>query len=253
MNADRLTNLMEGARNLVVAYACVKKGENVCIYADTASDPQVIEAIAVAAREAGGEVVITIADEVDDPEDSGLADPPKIVRNAFYAADVILSIVSIFKMQFSTPATTKAMTEYGARLAYIGPNTSEELASEWAQFPAELSFAIAQKIRKDLLEGSHDVTITDERGTNLKVKVEPEHWSGAGVRGPLKRPGQHAVLPASTIGANRIKDVNGTVFLDFLEIFGPTGEICEWVVKDNWVTDIKADLRPKPSRKRFLE
>ena len=52
MNADRLTELMEGARNLVVEYACVKKGENVCIYADTGSDPQVVDAIAAAAREA---------------------------------------------------------------------------------------------------------------------------------------------------------------------------------------------------------
>ena len=130
---DDPMNLMKGARNLVVAYACVKKGENVCIYADTGSDPQVMEAIAVAAREAGGEVVMIISDEVSDPEDSGLIDPPKIVRHAFFASDIILSTVSIFKMQFSTPATTKAMNEYGTRLAYIGPNTSEELASAAAE------------------------------------------------------------------------------------------------------------------------
>jgi leucyl aminopeptidase (aminopeptidase T) len=246
-------DLTEGARNLVVAYACVKKGENVCIYADTSSDPQVIEAIAVAAREAGGEVVITISDEADDPEESGLIDPSKIVRNAFYASDVILSIVSIFKMQFSTPATARALNEYGARLAYIGPNTSEELASEWARFPAELSFAIAQKTRTNLQAGSDDVTLTDESGTHLKVKVEPKNWGGAGVRGPLNKPGQHAVLPASTVGTNRIKEVNGNIFPDFLEIFGPTGEICEWVIKDNWVTDIRGGPQAEAFKERIFK
>ena len=93
MNTYRLMDLMEGARNLVVEYACVKKGQNVCIYADTGCDHLVVEAIAIAAKEAGGEVVITISSEVNDPEESGLIDPPKIVRNAFYASDVILSIV----------------------------------------------------------------------------------------------------------------------------------------------------------------
>jgi len=145
------------------------------------------------------------------------------------------------------------MNEYGTRLAYIGPNTSEELGSEWARFPAELSFAIAQKIRTNLQTGSEDVTLTDDSGTHLKVKVEPQHWGGAGVRGPLDKPGQHAVLPASTVGTNRIKEVNGNVFLDFLEIFGPTGEICEWVIKDNWVTDIRGGFQAEAFKEKIFK
>ena len=253
MDADNLKNLKEGARNLVVAYACVQKGENVCVYADTGCDPLVVEAIATAAREAGGEVVITISDEVNDPEESGLIDPPKIVRNAFYAADVILSIVSIFKMQFSTPTTTKALREYGVRLAYIGPNAAAELASEWARFPAELAFAMARKTRSDLEAGSDDVVLSDESGTHLKMSVEPENWSGAGVRGPLNKPGRHAVLPASTVGTNRIKQVGGNVFPDFLEMFGPTGEVCEWVVQDNWVVDIKGGAEAEAFKEKIFK
>ncbi len=252
MHTYRVMDLMEGAKNLVIDYACVKKGENVCVYADTGCDPLVIEAISIAAKEAGGEVVITISSEVNDPQDSGLVDPPKIVRNAFYASDVILSIVSIFKMQFSTRATAKALNEYGVRLAYIGPNTSDELASEWARFPAELSFAIAKKIQTDLQAGSEDITLTDEKGSHLKITIEPQHWSGAGTRGPMNKPGRYAVLPASTVGTNRIKKVNGKVFLDFLEVFGPTNEICQWTIKDNWVIDIKGGAQAEAFKNKIF-
>lgn len=252
MNTDDLKHLKAGAENLVTAYACVKKGENVCVYADTGSDPLVVEAIAAAARDAGGEVVITISDEVSDPEESGLIDPPKVVRHAFYAADVILSIVSIFKMQFSTPAAAEAVRKYGARLAYIGPNTAAELASSWARFPAEIAFAMARKIQSDLQAGSGEVLLSDENGTRLEISVAPENWSGAGVRGPMNEPGRHAVLPACTVGTNRIGRVNGKVVLDFLEMFGPPGEACEWTVKDNWVVAVSGSAQAEAFGEKVL-
>ena len=252
MHADNLKNLKDGAKNLVTAYACVREGENVCVYADTGCDPLVVEAVAAAAREAGGEVVITISDEVSDPEESGLIDPPKVVRHAFYAADIILSVVSIFKMQFSTPAAAKAVRKYGARLAYIGPNTAAELASSWSRFPAELAFAMAQRIRSDLQAGSDEVLLSDENGTRLKISVEPENWSGAGVRGPLNQPGRHAVLPACTVGTNRIGRANGKVVLDFLEMFGPSDQACEWTVKDNRVVAIEGGAQAEAFREKIF-
>jgi len=245
-------DLVEGARNLVLDYACVRRGENVCVYADTDCDPLVVEAVACAAKEVGGDVVITISSEVDDPEGSGLVDPPKIVQHALYASDVVLSIVSIFKMQWSTRSIAKALNEYGIRLAYIGPNTSDELASGWARFPAELAFSIGKNTQKALQAGSDDVTLTDGNGTHLKIRVAPEKWSGAGVRGPLKSPGSYGVIPSSTIGANRIEAVNGKVVLDFLEDFGPSHERCEWVVKDSWVIDIKGGPEAEVFKKKIF-
>jgi hypothetical protein len=182
-----------------------------------------------------------------------LVDPPKIVRNAFYAPNVILSIVSIFKMQFSTRTTAKALKEYGVRLAYIGPNTAEELASEWACFPAELSFAIAQKTKMQLQSQGGQVTLTDEKGTHLEITVERENWTVGGFQGPLNKPGRFAVLPIGTVGTNRIKEVNGNIYLDFLESFGPTGEICQWVVKDNWVRDIKGGDQARAYKEKIFK
>ncbi len=54
-------DLREGTVNLVSNYACVREGENVCVYADTSSDPLVTEAISEAARKAGGKVAAVIA------------------------------------------------------------------------------------------------------------------------------------------------------------------------------------------------
>jgi len=248
----RLMDLVEGARNLVLEYTCVKKGENICIYADTNCDALVIEAIACAAKEAGAEVVVIVSSELDDPGDTGLIDPPKIARNAFYASDVVIGIVSVFKMQFSTKSVAKALKEHGVRFAYVGPNTSEELASEWARFPADLAFAIGKRTLADLQKGGHDITITDENGTNLKARVEPTDWHGAGIRGPLNKPGSYAVIPATTAGTTKIKQASGRIFVDFLEIFGPSAETCELVVEDNWITDVRGGPQATIFRDRIF-
>lgn len=249
---EEMVNLREGARNLVSDYACVRKGENVCVFSDTSCDPIVTEAIAEAARKAGGRVVIIIADETPDPEESGLVDPLPVAVNAFYAADVILSILSIFKMQWSTKSLARALNEYGVRLAYIGPNSAAELAKEWARFPAEVAFAIGKKSLADLQGGGWEITITDANGTDLKARVNPDHWSGAGARGPMKKKGDYGVIPASTIGTNRIDKVNGRVVLDFLETFGPSEETCELTVEDNWIRDIRGGPQAKMFRDKVF-
>jgi 2,5-dihydroxypyridine 5,6-dioxygenase len=245
-------DLSEGAVNLVSHYACVREGENVCVYADTSSDPLVMEAIAGAARKAGGKVVVVIADEAYDPEESGLVDPPPVAVNAFSAADVILCILSVFKMQWSTKSISRTLKEYGVRLAYIGPNTSEELAKEWARFPAEVAFAVGRQTIADLKTGGDEIIITDAGGTYLKAKVNPDNWGGAGTRGPMKKKGAYGVIPASTIGTNRIEKISGRLVLDFLEMFGPSEEICELVIEDNWITDIIGGAQADIFRERLF-
>jgi len=250
--ANKLGPLREGAKNLVAEYACVRAGEKVCVYADTACDPLVTEAIAEAARNAGGSVVVVIADEVQDPEESGLVDPPAVAVNAFFAADVVLSILSVFKMQWSAPSLTKALKEYGVRLAYIGPNTAGELARKWARFPADVSLAMGRKTLAQLREGGAEITVTDGRGTELTVRVDPKKWGGAGTRGPMKEKGAYGVIPASTIGTNKIETAGGRVVLDFLEAFGPSAETCELVVRDGWVTDIRGGARIEAFREKVF-
>ena len=249
---DRLGTLRKGAVNLVSNYACVREGENVCVYADTSSDPLVTETISEAARKAGGKVVVVIADEVSDPEESGLVDPLPVAVNAFFAADVILCILSVFKMQWSAKAMSRALKEYGVRLAYIGPNTAAELAKEWACFPAEVAFATGRQTITDLKAGGDEIIITDAGGTNLKAKVNPDYWSGAGTRGPMKTKGAYGVIPASTIGTNRIEKISGRLVLDFLEMFGPSEETCELVVEDNWITDIVGGAQANIFKERLF-
>jgi len=249
---DKLNELREGAANLVFNYACVREGENVCVYADTKSDPLVTEAIAEAARQAGGRVVVVVADETLDPQASGLVDPLPIAVNAFFAADVILCILSVFKMQWSTKALSKAVKEYGVRLAYIGPNTATELAKDWAKFPAEVSYALGRQTIADLKAGGAEITLTDAGGTNLRARVNPDSWSGAGTRGPMKEKGAYGVIPASTISTQHIEKINGRIVLDFLETFGPSDEVCELVVEDNWITDVLGGAQAKMFKERLF-
>ena len=250
--SDKLEELREGAANLVANYACVSAGENVCVYADRSCDPLVTEAIAEAARNAGGRVVVVLADETDDPEASGLVDPPPVAVGAFFAADVILCILSVFKMQWSTKALSRAVNEYGVRLAYIGPNTAAELASEWAKFPAEVAYAVGKQTLADLRAGGEEITITDVGGTCLTARVNPDHWSGAGTRGPMKKKGAYGVIPASSISALKIEQASGRVVLDFLETFGPSAERCELLVADNWITDVRGGAQAHIFRERLF-
>ena len=249
---DKLAELREGAANLVVNYACVQAGENVCVYADGSSDPLVTEAIAEAARAAGGRVVVILADEVADPEASGLVDPLPIAVNAFFAADVILCILSVFKMQWSTRSLSRAVNEFGVRLAYIGPNTADELVKEWSRFPAEVSYAIGRQTLADLRAGGEEIRITDVGGTDLRARVNPDNWSGAGTRGPMRKKGAYGVIPASTISALQIEQTSGRVILDFLETYGPSPEVCELLVEDNWITDVRGGAQARAFKERLF-
>ncbi len=104
----------------------------------------------------------------------------------------------------------------------------------------------------DLRDGGADLRITDPNGTDLTARVNPDNWSGAGSRGPMKKPGSYGVIPSSTIGTQRIDKINGRVVLDFLEMFGPSRETCELTVEDNWIKEIRGGEQASMFRDRLF-
>ena len=90
MDDLRLLELMKGARNCVREWANVQEGENILIYSDTScyNDPLVIDAVALAAQEAGADVTVATCRQFE----PRLEEPPKIMQEAILAADAVLFI-----------------------------------------------------------------------------------------------------------------------------------------------------------------
>jgi|GEM_PF-6561776 len=242
----------KGAKNLIFDYVGIRKDERVLVLGDTSTDKRAIDLIAQAARCAGGRVYVLIIEEIFDPAGSGLVDPPPVVAQAFYACEVVLSLIPVFKMQWSTPSIARAIKERGVRFAYIGPNTKKELAKGWARLPAELAFAIGKEMLRELQKGGESLHIFAENGTDLTVKVDPLTWGGAAARGPISKRGAYGVVPACTIGTNQIKEARGTLILDFLENEGPRGGKCELFIENSYLVEVKGGRVAQAFKKKVF-
>lgn len=90
-NVLGILDAVEGARNCVLGYAGVKKGENVLIVTDTAADFRVAGAFAIASREAGAEVSVSLMSPREIPN---TGEPPRPIAEAMRSADVIFDCTS---------------------------------------------------------------------------------------------------------------------------------------------------------------
>ncbi|MBI2882128.1 MAG: hypothetical protein HYY21_11080 [Candidatus Tectomicrobia bacterium] len=231
-----LLDMMEGARNCVRGFACVKPGERVVLWTDRSGQahPQVVEALGVAVEEAGAEAVLLSSRSVVHRLKEPLQKP---VLAAIREADVLLSLQrlenaatlhndDVADIIFYTPTRNVAVISL----------TPELLASDWARFPAELLFTIYKKVRRQALSSGTDVfRLTDAHGSDLTGRIG--YRSGFKYVDPPK---QWQFFPGGEMAELPDPPVHGTLVFEQLEGFeGFLKEPIRLTVEDQWVTRVE--------------
>ena len=162
-----MMDVMEGARSCAIHYGNVKKGEKVLVLTDTRTDYRRALAIAQVCREEGAEVTIMIMKAQDLPNQ----EPPKAVSEAMKAVDITFA-----PLYYTISHTNARFTANRAGAAYMGMYEPDidALASEGARFPAEIIFAVAQKVAKQWQKGKR-IHITCDKGTDISAQILDPH------------------------------------------------------------------------------
>ncbi len=219
MTATQILELLEGAENLVKGWALVQKGERVLILTDNTgfADPLVVDALAVACRNAGAEVTTMISKSFE----YRLGDPPSTVINAIYACDQLFSILPA-EAPIHSRACRVAMLEYGVKLVGIVANNAELMSSEWARFPPALYWAIMRK-SYDFCKQGKIIKVTSPNGTYCESRV-PDALGFLGVPiddtgnpgPPPPGSGEFNMFPFGVLGLIPMNPASGTLVYDAL-------------------------------------
>ena len=198
-------DLAKGARKIVEVCANIKAGDKVLIITDTATSPNISEALAVAVKAIDAEVNVLITSPGKKPGE----EPNSVVASAMLAADVILS--PTIRTLYHTIATKKAL-EKGARLIALTGVTDEVLISGGI----DADFLALQPMIKSTIEmfdKGNKVHVTTEAGTDLRLDI-----SGRPVyncNGFCHNPGERIGVPDLEAFTAPIEDkTNGTLVVD---------------------------------------
>ena len=242
----RLIELIEGAKNCVRGLANVQKGDNVLILTDNNdfADPLVVQALAVASKEAGADVVCATAREFE----PRFEDPPEIIARALLAADVLFHI-SHHEATLHCKAGRIAMMEYGTKLCPVLANSADIMCSEWARFPLEVYWAIAGKVYDKCLHGN-SIRIVSPNGTDISSGMGqlmgfPVDMSGR-PSAMGKGDGDFSMFPLGCFGVYPENPANGLVVCDaLLGVKGLLKEPVRLTIENHWLTKIEGGEEAK--------
>jgi hypothetical protein len=255
MSAYKLVDLMEGARNCVVGMANVRPGEKVIVLTDTSPNvsPLVVEAILIAIDEvkANGSLLIS------KPWDPRLTEKPSaFVEECIYRADKVISIYALENAAICwSKEVMRAQWEYGAYVISFCSITEEQMASEFARFPAEVFFKIATKVGETFYAGKH-FELSSKNGTKLSGEIDPRRVIVGGSCNPVPYPGLPACwsfFPPGRLAFYPVGKVEGTLIADLLEgwLGGAVDEPVRLTVKDHWVTQVEGGAAAAWFKKRM--
>ncbi len=192
-SADMVINTCMGAR----------KGESVLIITDTKTDEQIAASLYDSAVRSGCETILLKME----PRLQHGAEPPELVAEAMKNADVILAPAS--KSLTHTKARQNA-SKKGARTATM-PGITAEMMNNGG---LTADYKVIEERAKQLLEsleGSRQIRITTELGTDVLIDVQNCTWlSDTGI---CHEKGTTSNLPAGEVYIAPA-NVNGTLVVD---------------------------------------
>jgi len=196
---------LKGSVSLLRVCAGAKRGEQVLVVTDSATDPAVATTIMVAASRLGVE-----ASEVKmKPRILPGDEPPAPVVAAMLAADVIICPTS--RTLFHTNARTEACRK-GARFLSMAGANMEVLASDAMSANFSKIERTLNRLAGRLTRAEH-IRVTSSAGTNLAFNVRGRR--GYGVSGMARRRGEATGTPdIEAYIAPRENDTNGVLVVD---------------------------------------
>jgi 2,5-dihydroxypyridine 5,6-dioxygenase len=242
---------MEGATNCISGYAAVQPRERVIIWTDGSPSVQeeVVEALVLATREAGAEVIRIVAEA---PEFRLGERPGRVIEEALKAANVIVhvfghsnaaSVDNVYLLRY--------VFEYQARVVAVLAITRELMESEWARYPMELYWELFRRAAAQVTgEPFH---LHDDLSTDLRGGLKPWPASQTGSRpAGVASNGSWTFFPSGNIPLHPESPLNGRMVFDTLEGFGVLDEPIVVDVVNHRVSAVIGDSEPAGWLRRQL-
>jgi len=232
MNVKQI-EMIKGARKLVDDCTNVKGGELVLIITDTGMPFSIAETIAMAARERGAEVMISLMS----PRPVEGNDPPLPIVHAMQTANVIFLACS--RSIFHSPSRVQAAKK-GAR----GISITEFTEDDMFRGAIEANFVETKDLIKKVVEKlreANEARITSPAGTNLYLDLRGRREGVVGLNNLCHDPGQFGVLILEASTSPNVGTAQGTIVCDASITLLKPGLVNEPVVarvKDGMVTEI---------------
>ncbi len=240
----RVMDLIEGAKNYVVNYGGVRKGEEVLILTDPKVDSLVVDALAAVARDVGASVTILNMGNIDLELPRYLEENiPKTVKAAVWGADVLIPATA-YLAHPNDRWLNIPMMEAGLRIIYLMFPSVYHLVSEFSRFPAEILYAMALR-DYEIVRNGKILTITDPKGTDIVAAISnsPDDFLAAGSgfnqRFGFQNKGTF-IVPGTIVGGRFWSDVNGVAYFDLIELVADSpSKAPKWEVSNGYVTHVE--------------
>jgi 2,5-dihydroxypyridine 5,6-dioxygenase len=236
-----LMNLMPGVQNFIEA-AGIHEGDRVLFLADTRSDEASLQACTVGLKAIGAKPIVLIMDHlarydrVPDEAIGAAAHTDCIVLT--WPVFITAGLNTVRKARTPTSDFDPSTEVPGQPKLVFLECAPGVLASSYAQFPNELLWAIAGRIKEITLVG-HRIRVTCPRGTDLTSSYNPEKLYAIQTR-PVD-PGGRCHFPWGRCGVfHGDGEAKGMVYIDTAQgVDGVFEEPMRWVVEENIVVDIQ--------------
>lgn len=236
---SELLALMPGARNCIRGYSAVQPGESVLLWTDASPevDPAVVDALALAADEAGADVSRIVAPA---PVFRLGQAPPRVVAQALRGADVLVHIFGHNNAaSIDNVHMLRYLFEYPLRITAVIANNRTLMTSNWARYPMELYWLLFRKAAAQVRQGPF--RLTDPNGTDLSGTFPDWPASDASSQpAGITRSGSWTFFPSGNIPLFPDSPLNGVLACATME--GHRGLLAEpfrLVVRDHWVTEVQ--------------
>lgn len=189
----------------------VQRDEVVVITSDSASNHDVVDAIATATHVAGGKVIV-----MQTPRFKGrvkLVDesiPTELYVQALSEADIWIDANAY---DFLYSETWERIMAANTRLRYIllGDLSTDVMAKMYGGYRLQPMIEFCNQL-KAIVETSSTVTVKNPQGTNISFEIEPTHFIAID-SGEITKPGLYTP-PALVNIVPRFGSVNGIIFFD---------------------------------------
>jgi hypothetical protein len=250
---------LAGVMNMIEA-ADIHKDETVMLLADRRSDPLSIEATATGLRSIGA-VPMTLTTEPI----ARYGEVPRAVMEAMEHVDTVVWMWPVF-ITFTTSMMRRGR-ERGQQRETSGTQLQQQrqrpynvyfeaapgvLARDFARFPNEVLWKIAEKMR-DVVGAGSVVELKNDQGTNLRATYDGEKLYGLQFR--AGDPPGRIHFPWGRCGIyDGSGEANGVVELNCAQgIPGVFPQPMRWVIKDGWIVECSGGEVAEHANQMFRE
>jgi hypothetical protein len=214
--------LLAGARNCVIDVGGVTEGKRVLIlnlvdHLFWPTDELVVQVLAAVAQEAGAEVDVLWTMGGRSGMDKGYWDAvPPITLGAIQAADIVISNTK--RIMRPQKAVREAMFQRGVVWVRNMATTAQQLSSEWARFPLDLSDEIGKRVG-DRLDRGTSWRVTHPNGTDISGDIGEIAAVGVGLERHgvyWRKEGKYRIFPQGVHAPVTASKANGVIVIEWM-------------------------------------